>query len=66
MRLRTEGTPLSSPIRVIKVREVEGSEKMRLKARIFQVIEVATGLGNVALGVPRDSVAIVEERLRAR
>jgi hypothetical protein len=64
-RVRSKGVPLPVPIRVVKVREVQGSEKKRLKPRRFRVIEVTTRRGELALGVPRGSVAVVEQRLRA-
>jgi len=61
----SEGTPLVPPLRVRGVREVEGAEKARLKRRFFQVVEVTTALGEVALAVPRGSVALVTEHLGA-
>jgi len=46
------------------VREVAGGERMRIKAGFVQVIEADTDSGQLLLAVPRDSVALVVERLR--
>lgn len=62
-RLRGGGSPLPSPVRVEFVREVTGSEGWRIKPGFFQVIEAATERGDLRLAVPRDSVALVVERL---
>ena len=59
-----EWTPLPA-LRVIGVREVERPEYLQLKRRIFQVIETTSDQGDLQLGVPRDSVALVVERLTA-
>lgn len=63
IRRRTPATTLPTPIRIVRVREVEAGEKM--KRSLFGVVEVATDLGEVALGIPKDSVALVVDRLRA-
>jgi hypothetical protein len=39
---------------------------MRLKPAFFRVIEAATEHGEVTLGIPKDSVALVVDRLRAQ
>ena len=65
VRLRTAGTPLPSPIRVGKAREVQGPEKMHVKGRFFQVVEGTTVDGELLFGVPRDSVDLVIERFTA-
>ena len=62
-RLHGGGEFLPVPIRVQGIREVVGDEKRRVKARFFQVIETATSMGPIRLAVPRDSVALVVERL---
>jgi hypothetical protein len=64
MRMRGGGSLLPSPLQVKGVREVEGGERMRVKAGFFQVIEVNTASGELLLAVPRDSVALVVDRLR--
>jgi hypothetical protein len=48
---------------VQSVREVTGSERWRIKAGVYQVIEAATERGDLCLAVQRDSVALVVERL---
>jgi hypothetical protein len=63
IRLRGGGTLLPSPLRVQRAREVEGSEELHVKARFFQIIEATSDDGDLLLGVPRDSVALVVERL---
>jgi hypothetical protein len=65
-RVRKEGTTLSPQLRVLSVREVEGAERMRLKPAFFRVSEAATEHGEVTLGIPKDSVALVVDRLRAQ
>src|SRR5262249_12960788 len=50
-----------SSVQVLRVRDVEGAEKAHLKAHFFRVIEAATESGDLALAVPKDSVALVIE-----
>jgi hypothetical protein len=61
--LRGGGSPLPSQVRVQTVREVMGREMLRIKPGVFQVIEADTERGYLRLAVPRDSVALVVERL---
>jgi hypothetical protein len=56
---------LPPKVRVQVVREVAGREALRIKPGFFQVIEADTERGNIRLAVPRDSVALVVERLTA-
>lgn len=65
LRLSGGGTLLPTPVTVRTVREVEGAERIHVKARFFQVIEASTALGDLLLGVPKDSVALVVDRLRS-
>jgi len=60
---RGEGSPLPSQVQVQSVREVTGREGLHIKPGFFQVIEAATAPGDLRLAVPRDSVALVVERL---
>jgi hypothetical protein len=54
---------LPSQVYAQSVREVTRSEGLRIKPGFFQVIEAATEQGDLRLAVPRDSVALVVERL---
>lgn len=63
LRLRGGGSPLPSQVRVQTVREVKRGEALRIKPGFFQVIEADTERGSLRLAVPRDSVALVVERL---
>ncbi len=67
MRLRGGGSLLPSSLQVQTVREVRGwgRERMYVKHRIFQIIEATSDRGRLQLAVPRDSVALVVNRLRA-
>ena len=61
--LRGGGSPLPSQVHVESVRDVTGDERLHVKPGFFQVIEAATERGDLRLAVPRDSVALVVERL---
>jgi hypothetical protein len=63
-RWRANPTPLSTTLRVRTVRGVEGNERRRLKASLFQVIVATTEEGVLLLGIPKDSIALVAERLQ--
>jgi hypothetical protein len=54
---------LPLPISVQSVREVARGDRLRAKPGFFQIIEAATERGDLHLAVPRDSVALVLERL---
>jgi hypothetical protein len=54
---------LPSQVHVQSVREVMGREGLHIKPGFFQVIEAVTERGDLRLAVPRDSVAVVVERL---
>jgi hypothetical protein len=61
---RGGGEPLPSEVDVKLVREVTGvREGLHVKKGYFQVIEARTDRGDLYLAVPRDSVALVVERL---
>lgn len=57
------GLPLPSQVSVRTVREIAGDESWHIKVGIFQVIEADTEAGELRLAIPRDSVALVLERL---
>ena len=54
---------MPSQVHVRSVREVTGDEGLHIKPGFFQVIEAVTERGDLRLAVPRDSVALVVERL---
>jgi hypothetical protein len=61
--MRGGGSPLPSQVHVQAVREVTGDEGLHIKPGFFQVVEAVTERGGLRLAVPRDSVALVVERL---
>jgi hypothetical protein len=44
---------------------VKGAERIHIKAHFFQVIEASTDMGELLLGVAKDSVALALDRLRS-
>jgi hypothetical protein len=54
---------LPVPMSVQSVRDVARGDGLHAKPDFFQVIEAATERGDLHLAVPRDSVALVLERL---
>lgn len=65
MRLSGGGWLFPPSVRVQNVREVEGRERLRIKANFFQVVEATIGNGEVQLAVPRDSVTLVVRRVQS-
>jgi hypothetical protein len=47
-------------------RDVEGREKLRVKAGFFQIIEVNARSADLQLAVPKDSVALVVSRIQEK
>ena len=63
-RGREGGVLLPSPLTVDAVREVRGWERLHIR-REFQIIQVATGKGEVRLAVWRERVPVVVDHIRA-
>ena len=65
LRLRGGGLLLTPPFAIHDVRAPTGSEGLRVKRGVFKIVEISSGPGELMLGLPSDSVALVVQRLGA-
>jgi len=65
VRLRGGGLLLTPPFAIHNVRAPTGSEELRIKRGVFEIVEISSGAGELMLGLPSDSVALVVQRLGA-
>ena len=66
VRLRGGGLLLTPPFAIHNVRAPTGSEELRIKRGVFKIVEISSGAGELMLGLPSDSVALVVQRLGRR
>jgi hypothetical protein len=65
LRLKGGGLLLTPPLAIVAVRPPRGWERLRIGRGVFKVVELNTSGGELTLGLPSASAALVVQRLEA-
>jgi len=65
LRLNGGGLLLTPPLSILAVRRPKGWERLRIGRGVFKVVEIDSSVGELTLGLPNASTALVVQRLEA-